>query len=79
MDLGIWGLRLPMMPLPEWIAGWEADLKWDVDAPKKISFLCGYMRLHFCIIFKKPWQCFDAFVIIKQAIFFVWRMNIIAV
>ncbi|MBK9456697.1 MAG: hypothetical protein IPO24_14485 [Bacteroidetes bacterium] len=29
------GLRLTMMPLPEWIAGWEADLKWDVDAPKK--------------------------------------------
>ena len=35
MDLGIWGLRLPIYPLPEWIAGWEADLKWDVDAPKK--------------------------------------------
>jgi hypothetical protein len=41
------GLRLTIMPLPEWIAGWEADLKWDVDAPKKKSasfaVICDYI------------------------------------
>jgi len=46
-DLPIWDYEPRIKPLPEWIAGWEADLKWDVNAPKKksVSFavICDYI------------------------------------
>lgn len=48
-----------------------------------LRYTCNRLRfllsIHFCKVLMKIRDCFNAFIIIKNVVFFIWRMEVVIV